>query len=326
MIACLFLLMMQPATPVVPPASQVEWTGQETLADALKTLSATGNSVIDGRAAHQQPVTAPALKLTPGKKPFWVALDELCAQANLQAIQVRDHIELSSFDGKRAAWIAYDGPWRAKIIRRSIIGFENPILDRLVFQVELSLEPRYQPLLFTMRSVGQQRSTYSFENEVMKMFELRLPVPPRSQSHLENLVVEGEAWLAPSRLTMTLPLAKPDSITRDGTKYTLKEIDINTASKTWELTTELEYPRGSLEWESNQRGLLNSMKLVLNRGNEEVFDVGREIQTDAGRRVSATWFFRNVPGKPGDWKATLHAPAAPILMPVKFSFSKVELP
>ena len=95
MIAWILLLLLQPATTHGPRASMVEWTGRETFADALKLLNATGNVVVvDGRVARNQQVTIPTLKLTPGKKPFWVALDELCSQGSLQASLMRDQIEL----------------------------------------------------------------------------------------------------------------------------------------------------------------------------------------------------------------------------------------
>lgn len=337
MIAWLMLALMQPAGPPLPRASMVEWTGAESWAEALKVLNQTGNVVIDARANRGQSITVPTLKMKPGKQPFWAALDDLCAQAQLQIIQSDGCIELVSSDGPRTQWIAYDGPWRARIVRRSLIAFDDPTLDRLLCQVEVSLEPRLQPLLFTLNTTITQwpgtsntqpgsRGMLSFDGEPTKTVEVRLPLPPRSVNALNSLAIEGSAWLAPGRLTFTTPLIVQPGQTKSETTFTLKQIDVNQASKTWEISTELQYPPGSLEWESNQSRLLNSMKLILTNGKEQLADIGHDIRTDTGRKVSTRWLFRAIPGSSTDWKATFSAPASPQQMPVKLVFEKVTLP
>jgi hypothetical protein len=206
-----------PAGPQLPRASMVEWTGNESWAEALKVLNQSGNTVIDARASRGHSIMVPSLKLKPGKQTFWAALDEVCSQAQLQMIQSDGRIELVTSDGPRTQWIAYDGPWRARILRRSLIAFEDPALDRLLCQVELSLEPKLQPLLFTLNSTITQwqgatnmlpgsRGAQSFDGEPAKTLEIRLPLPPRSVHSLNSLTLEGTAWLAPGRLTFSSPL------------------------------------------------------------------------------------------------------------------------
>lgn len=326
-----------PAGPALPRASMVEWTGHESWAEALKVLNQTGNVVIDARANRGQSITVPTLKLKPGKQSFWAALDEMCAQAQLSMVQSEGRIELVTSEGPRTQWIAYDGPWRARIVRRSLIAFDDPTLDRLLCQVELSLEPKFQPLLFTLNNTTMQwldttkqipgsRGTQSFDGEPTKTLEVRLPLPLRSVASLNSLTLEGTAWLAPGRLTFTLPLLVQPGQTKDRTTFTINQIDVNQVSKTWELTTELQYPEGSLDFESHQSRLLSSMKLILTNGKEKRADIGHDIRTDTGRRVSARWLFPAVPGDSTKWNAVLTAPAAPQQMGVKLVFEKVMLP
>lgn len=337
MIAWLLLVMMQPAGPALPRASMVEWTGKESWAQALKVLNQTGNVVMDSRAVRGQSTTVPTLKLKPGKQSFWAALDEICSQAQLQMIQSEGKIELVASDGPRTQWIAYDGPWRARIVRRSLIAYDDPALDRLLCQVELSLEPKLQPLLFTLNSTTStwpgtttttpsSRGTQSFDGEPSKLLEVRLPLPPRTVDSLSSLTLEGTAWLAPGRLTFTSLIMIQPGQTKDRTTFSIKEMDVNLASNTWTLATELQYPEGSLDWESHQSRLLSSMKLILTNGKEQQTDIGHDIRTDTGRRVSARWIFRIPPGNSATWKAVLTAPAAPQQMPVKLVFEKVTLP
>ncbi len=324
MIAWLLLLLLQPAKPAMPQASMVEWTGRESWKEALQKLNQTGNVVLDGRAARGQPVTVPTLKMNPGKQLFWAALDEVCTQAQLQLVLTNGHIELIAREAPPTRSIAYDGPWRGRIVRRTLIGYDDPKLDRLVCQVELSLEPRLNPLLFTMKSSGA--GTHSFDGESSKLIDVRLPAPPRTAQTLEQLVIEGDAWIATSKLTFTLPVRIAASSTTEGTTASVKDIVVTRSSSTWEIATEVQYPAGSLEWESHQARLLSSMKLVLTKGKQQVAEVGREIRTDAGRKVSATWLFRNMPGQPGEWQGVLTAPSSPMLVPVKIEFNKVPLP
>lgn len=337
MIAWLLVALMQPAGSALPRASMVEWTGNESWAAALKVLNQTGNVVVDARAARNQSITVPSLKLKPGKQSFWAALDELCQQAQVQMINSPGRIELVANEGPRTHWIAYDGPWRARIVRRSLIAYDDPALDRLLCQVELALEPKLQPLLFTLNSTTVQwpgttntfpgsRGTQSFDGEPTRTFEVRLPLPPRSVATLNSLTLEGTAWLAPGRLSFSVPLLIQPGQTKEGTTFTIQRFDVNQASKTLELMTELQYPEGSLEWESHQSRLLSSMKLILTNGKEQLSDIGHDIRTDAGRKVSARWLFRSPPGNSNDWKAILTAPAAPQQMPVKLVFEKVTLP
>lgn len=328
------LLLSLPASPGAElTASMIEVTGKETYLEVLALLRRTGNLILDERPAAQPTV----LHLTPGKYSFWKLLDAVMVQAKLQ-LQLRpDALALQPASAPATTWIAYDGPWRARVLRRSIIAYDDPTLNRLLLQLEISIEPRYLPLLLTQKSASVRwpgaeivpvtsRSNYSFDGEYSRLVEVRLPVPPRSATKLDEFILTGDAWVAPQKLTFTTPLKVNASDTLHGTTFTIKEVNIQTGSKTWELATELRYPADSLEWESHQSRLLTSMKLTLSLGKQQLVDMGKDIRTDQGHLTTARWLFRPAPAQTTGWQATLTAPAAPIQVPIRLVFTGIELP
>ena len=90
MITLLMLMLLQPIRPVAPAVSNVDltsvidWNGGETWDQVLQTLNKTGNVVIDSRAARGQSTAVPTLQIKAGRQTFWIALDDVCAQAKLQ--------------------------------------------------------------------------------------------------------------------------------------------------------------------------------------------------------------------------------------------------
>ncbi len=343
MIAIILLMSMQsgstaaPAVSFIDTTSVIDWNGGETWTQVLKGLNQTGNVVVDGRAARGQPTTVPTLQIKAGRQTFWKAIDEVCTQAKLHWVNQNGLLELVANEESGTRYIAYDGAWRARLVRRSLIAYEDPSLNRLLCHIELTVEPRLQPLLCSFNpSVkmmpGKSMSSYgssgtiSFDGEASKLLEVRLPMPPRSLAELDNIRVDGTAWLSPGRLKFNLPLAVNPNQTQKGVAFAITSLDVNQASKTWTIDTELEYPSSSLEFESNQARLLSSMKLVLSNGKEQLADMGRDIRTDSGRTVKVRWLFRNVPAPNTQWKAVLTAPATPQKVPVVLIFEKVALP
>ncbi|MBL8823088.1 MAG: hypothetical protein JNJ77_10910 [Planctomycetia bacterium] len=327
MLCLLTALLLQPASLATPQASVVILQGGESPAQVLQLLNQTGNRVT---TRNNLPVQWPdkQFQLTAGKKTFWELLDLLTLQCQLSVQLKAEEIELSSIDSTTATYIAYSGPWRARLLRRSIVAYEDASLDRLILQVELALEPRLVPLLIALQPAGQSSpaTSYSFEGEPIKVLEFRLPRPPRTQTHLEEVQLAGIAWLAPGRITMTMPCQPNTQEKKSGITAILRRVDKNSASQTWELSTEVQYPPGTREWESHQSRLFNSLKLQLRSDSNIITPVGREIRTDSGSTVNANWLLRNVPNSPSPWKVELTIPTTPQEMPVQFTFRKVALP
>jgi hypothetical protein len=162
---------------------------------------------------------------------------------------------------------------------------------------------------------------YPFDGEPTKLIEVRLPRPARQQTTIDKLELVGDSWLSTGRLKMSIPVRVQANAELEGTRFSITQLFSNANTTT--VATELLYPEGSFDWESHQSSLLQSMKLMLRQGNSEQQYRSREINTDAGRRTTARWQFPKVTG---EWQAHLNAPTAPVKLPMKLVFEKVELP
>jgi hypothetical protein len=327
MLAVVMLCLLQ--APAAPTASTIALTGKESWPQVLALLQQTGNSVIDSRLRS----TSPALKLPASTLRFWEVIDLICQQASLQARMLDGRVELVEVEGPRRQWIAYDGPWRAQIIRQNLIRFDNPLLDRLLLQVEVTIEPRYVPLLIqqkkaTAKGLAESTSTgsISYDGEWSKGMEVRLPAPPRSMTMLEDFILETQAWVAPGLLRFNVPLQQKAEATSGETRFRLQKLESIAANRTLEIASELIYPAGSLDWESHQARLLDAMRLTLTKGKERLSTTERDIRTDTGRHTTARWLFRQAPTSLRDWQAELVAPASPVQVPLRFTFRAMELP
>ncbi len=326
-----FLLLQSPSKEPrdVSPRSTVTVTGQETFAELLTKLNQTGNVVTDQRDEYQRQQTV-AVKLAAGTYTFWQTLDLLSTAAELEFTTSIEGVKLRTRTGVTKPIVAYDGPWRARLVRRSVLAYENPALDRLLIQVELMLEPRMVPVSATLNanapphprplSLQGRGEKYQFDGEPTKLIEVRLPRPPRQQTTIDKLELNGDAWLSTGRLKMSIPMRVQANAELEGTRFSITQI-FNNPNTT--ISTELLYPEGSFDWESHQSAMLGSMKLVLRQGNTEQSYRSRQINTDAGRRTTARWQFPKIDG---EWQAHLTAPTAPVKLPMKLVFEKVELP
>lgn len=157
MISALLVLLLIQTSPIEPrdvsPRSTITVTGQETFAELLTKLNQTGNVVTDQRDEYQRQQTA-SVKLTAGTYTFWQTLDLLSAAAELDFTTSIDGVKLRTRTGTAKPIVAYDGPWRARLVRRSVLAYENQVLDRLLVQIELMLEPRMVPVSATLEAIA----------------------------------------------------------------------------------------------------------------------------------------------------------------------------
>ncbi|HMO35491.1 MAG TPA: hypothetical protein PKA06_05555 [Gemmatales bacterium] len=310
----------QEAGPRELPFSSITITGNETHAQILNKLQATGNQVLDPGKLTEDDQRAPH-SLSAGNYSFWKLLDAWCSASKLDFSLEQQGITLRPASDTHSLLVAYHGPWRARVLRRSSIAYEDPALDRFLLEVELMLEPRMVPLQASFQSQGR-KTTVSFEGENRRLIEFRLPRPPREQQSWKQLVLQGEAWLCPGHLEIKLPLQVRSSTTQQGSQFTITQM-VPLLQDRISVSTELLYPEGSFDWESHQAPMLQSMKLTLRQGQQTVNYRSREIQTDAGRRTTARWIFPKVTGA---WEAQLWAPATPLKLPIEFVFAEVPLP
>jgi hypothetical protein len=319
-------------------ASTVAFGGNETLNDVLKLLNATGNSVVDGR---NEQTPNPRLSLN-GKQTFWQALDALCQKANCAAQWRGEQLMLLPSSVGRVP-VAYDGPLRVAVKQCRVTNqFDHPEASRLTLQLELSSEPKLHPLLFKI-SPGHIRAkpnlapseqndqqavvTYRFEDGKYKLFDVNLPKPPRSQTKLTSLSLDGTVWVSISRLDFESELLVGAKKEQQGTTCQIIGVDVDDVSKTWEVAVKLNYPEASLDWESNQAGLLGKTIMVLvNEKKQRIPSIGQEVRSDQGRQLEIRWLFRNVPGQVGAWRVLVQTPSPPMAFPFRIMLKDIELP
>ncbi len=338
-IAWLGIAWIGPGEPPQVAAATITFTGMETLADAIKLLQSTGNSVVDGRAERGQEPTNPLLNLKPGRRTFWEAVEEINKQGQLSIEWRNQQLHFITRESPMLP-TAKEGPFCVALRRSSVISyFDHPVNDRLVFQVEMMCEPRLHPLLFRLPSTGVSWEptlpsiarpgswSYRFDGEKQTLLELKMPRPDRSLAKLAKLAMAGTVWVSTDRLQFQLPLKVGAAAEQKQTKCTIIRVEENGASKTWEVVVKIAYPEASLDWESNQSGLLGQMTMALtNDARQRIPAVGNEVRTDQGRTIEARWQLRNVPGQPLDWRAMIQAPSVPVACPLNVTFRDIPLP
>jgi hypothetical protein len=333
-----FLLMSAAQSASSLSASPVTFTGKENLPQALAALAASGNPVLLAPEVprDQTPAPLPAATL-----PFWQAVDTLCRTAKLTP-RWRDNQLLLVPDLESHPLYAYDGPFRVALKQCSVaIHPEDPAADRLTVQVELASEPKLHPLLFALSpskiswepAFGQPAATsnalleYRFDAGPACRIDLRLPRPPRALEKLTSLTLQGTLWVSTKTLEFPLALRPGAAAKQDATLCRITAIDVDQAGRTWELAAKILYPEASLEWESNQAGLLGHLGMVLiNDQKQKIPAVGRQVRTDSGRELEVRWIFRNVPGNPASWRAVVQAPSAPLAYPLRLTLRDLPLP
>lgn len=321
-------------------ATVVNLTGVDSLQEALKRLNATGNEVIDGRAETNQ--ANPKLTFNAAKQTFWQAIDALCQQAHLKAQWRGEQLVLLPH-ATGVLPVAHAGPFRIALKQCSLTNqFDQLESNRLTLQLELSSEPKLHPLLFKLAPTsirtepnlqgneqpGQTPDiTYRFEDGKFKLFDLYFPKPPRSVTKLTGLSLEGTAWVSTSRLEFESDLLVGAKKEQQGTTCQIIGIDVDDAGKTWEVAVKLTYPQSSLDWESNQAGLLGKTTMILvNEKKQRIPSIGQEVRSDQGRQLEIRWLFRNVPGQAGSWHALIQTPSAPQAYPLTVKLQNIELP
>lgn len=134
-------------------ASTVTLKGEFKLADVLKALQTqTGNRIIDYREKFGQEIKNPTLTLDLTGAPFWVALDEILAQADLTLYGYPEQKGVAVVAHEAAAQriappISDHGPFRVQAARLSAVrDLRNPLADQLLAQVQVFWEPRLSPI------------------------------------------------------------------------------------------------------------------------------------------------------------------------------------
>lgn len=170
----------------------------------------SGNRIVDYRAQFHQVAIDPVVEVQFAATPFWQALDETLDAAKLtvyaygapRAICV---VARPEGLGPRRAGACYRGPFRFEAVAiRAQRNPRQPSADGLTVEIELSWEPRVQPIVLrhsladlsakldtgeTLASAQQAGSVEiaDFADRTAQRLQLPLPLPPRSAKRLSLL-------------------------------------------------------------------------------------------------------------------------------------------
>jgi hypothetical protein len=317
----------------------------------LKELARqTQITVEDRRVKDKEPTIA--LRLT--GVPFWKALEEIAARANLR-------VSLFEADGKIAL---VDGPYRAMPV--SFSGLFRVAVKRLVsvqdfetgshvwtVHLEIATEPRFKPLFLDTKIDGlvvqdgkgidlKHLPTGSGRVAVDRSLTVETQVrveAPRDASSKIGLLKGSVALVGPSKmLTFTFDdLAPIDPAksqqarkkTQDGVSVSLRRFKVEPARWTTEFL--LEYPPNSPDFESFESWLVNNQIYLENKTTKERFkdNGGLESGDQSGHRAVLVYRFlekdRLVLGKPGDWKLVYRTSGPIVRVSVPFEFRDLSL-
>lgn len=189
----------------------------------------SGNRIVDYRAQFHQVAIDPQVEVQFRETPFWQALDETLDAAKLtvyaygapRAICV---VARPEGQGPRRAGVCYRGPFRFEAVAiRAQKNPRQPSADGLTVEIELSWEPRVQPIVLrhsladlsakldTGESLASAQQAGSveiadFADRTAQRLQLPLPLPPRSAKRLA---------LLQGRLHTVLP-GRPETFVFDG--------------------------------------------------------------------------------------------------------------
>jgi hypothetical protein len=335
-------------------ASRVTLDGELKLSAALKKLADTGNRIVDLRPRLGQEVTDPTLTLVLRDAPFWEALDLVAELAHLQVTPHLDAKTGASVIGIQAQAegatsylpTAYSSPFR--IVVKQVAATRNlarPAESTLTYQVQLTCEPRLQPILL---KIGRQSVAASVGGEALKPVDqggvgvvrligeasteltIRLPLPPRGTAQFKLLRGEYQALVPPEQLTFELPqLAVGARAEQQGVEATVTSFQNDRAAQRWLIGMKLNYPPGTFDLESHQTWALERTQLELRHKQTKTVvrtNLSPEIGIDEGRSFHITYAFAAVPGRPEEWEIIYRTPAPPVLYPVRFEFKDLPLP
>jgi hypothetical protein len=335
-------------------ASAISIKGSATLKDAIKSLNSSGNVVVDLRSKFGQEETNPTLQLNLEKAPFWQAADTIAAKAGVRLRSWMNpetkQTALGIFalgpinDRMPNVRPVYDGPFRMAVKRLTADrNLEDDSLSNLAVMLELTWEPRLQPLLLRLRQDSVRAANDKSEltsvdqggsgvirllGEPAVEMPLRLPLPARDKKVLPKLECQFQILVPMERLRYEFKnIVRGEKQTEKGVTVQVNRFETE-PSGLWTIGLTLQYPPKSLDLESHQTWALdgNELTLVYANGQRFTSKVNRDVSIEDGGAMRVTYYFERMAGKPEEYHLEYRAPAAPLTYPVKFTFVDLPLP
>lgn len=325
------------------------------LSEALASLSATGNAVVDLRPRLGQETNDPVLRLEAGDVTFWKAADAIAAEARLR---LTPHIDRATrrpalgiqalAEGESVSSIptAYVGPFRVRLKRTTALrDLTDPQANRLVYVLELAAEPRFEPILLRHE---RDCVRYRFSNQEGKASLLAgtgviqwlgqaaievpvaLPLPPRTEKHLSELRGTFHVLVPPGPLSFHWKGLKAGTEqTRQGVSVQITDVSLSPGGTRCHVQVKLRYPDGTLGLESHQTWVFEGNRLELRHRQTGAVLLPQSVQIgiDEGREVRFTYTFRDLPEQRlADYDAEFETFSTPLLYPLEFVLRDLPLP
>ena len=338
-------------------ASQVTLSGRPTLETLVASISRqTGNRLTLHRLSSRQLRRSVPIKLV--RATYWQAIDAVMSRAKLDLVYRDGASTLVARTGRKIdRSIALSGPFR--VTATTATPKPIPDSDRHLLPLRLSwmAEPRLRPLYLVCRPANF-RATGQFDDDRTK------PLDPRSPEATLELPLEGsdpglqlridfqtpgdeiprevqltgtaDVWLAAGSQEFVFQgpvAAKPVVLRRAGIAVVLTSIRQSPADRdrfdaTFGIT--VQYESGGPAFESHRLWMLyNRAHLVPASDKKSVrqvaYDRFETLRLGDGTAELA-YHFKNLEGRPRDWRFVYQAPTQIIKVPVPLEFARWKVP
>jgi hypothetical protein len=313
----------------------------------------TGIRVEDVRGVADE-----AVHLEWKQTPFWQALDALAAAAkarvNMYPTSGRIVLDKRGTD-YRLPPICYDGRFRLcvkKVTTSRDLERDDQIqpIGATSLSIEIAWDPELLPLYLEtrphgLRLVDDRNHVRTLPDEgslltpvdgrIAVNIDLHLPALPRRVTAIRSL--EGElSMIGPSKmLNFTFETLDRLAQTKenDPERQLMQEgvvcriLDVKLLPKRWTIRVALDYPRGLKQLDTNQSWVVNNeMTLETPDGKKRLPSTNYVLESASAHGALLSYHFRDLHGKPSNWRVRYRTPANLLEAPIKFAFKDIPLP
>ena len=323
------------------------------LSEAIRALQKQSGNLI---SEQRDEPTNPSFDLDIKEKPFFEALDEIAAKAEIGlnfftgdgSIGLVDRPAMNAAAKPERApdapKVLYPGPFRVafkQITARRV--FEAGSADANA-QFEVAWEPRLRPMLLALKaedfkivddrgepvapSVLKESSSVVLrpENPLAEV-NVNMVAPSRKAGRLASFKVKADVTVPAAQRTFTFAnlAAKGVKVKQGDITVTLESVEVD--EQVWKVNVEVDYPGEGPAFESYQQGLFNN-RLWLRRKDGSRFEHNGGMSQNAGGggKLAFEYLFVDAPGKPADYQFLYETPSKVVTIPLEFEYQDVPLP
>jgi hypothetical protein len=326
------------------------------LTEAVQKLQAqSSNLITDLREQSGAEASNPALDLEIVDKPFFEALDELAAKAEVTPNYYTGDGSIGLMAGKppEKGLVRYVGPFRVSFKQIAAVRDFQTDTSTANAQLEVAWEPHLRPMLLSLKADEMEIKddqgkaieprVMNESNEVVLRPEnpvvevnVGLAAPDRAARMLATLKIKAEISAPAGVRTFRFKSLKlPDDSRKPGEiGVTQKQGDISVTladteidEQVWKVNVTLAYPGEGPAFESYRQGLFNN-RLWLQKADGSRFEHngGFSNTSSDGGKLGFEYLFVDVPGKPSDYGLVYETPSNVVTIPLEVEFKDVPLP